>query len=290
MVAAGEILNGSQPPGTVGGDSTAAQLRKARKDDSVKAVVLRVDSPGGSTFASEVIRNEVDALRAEGKPVVVSMSSIAASGGYWISMAADRIYATPYTITGSIGVFGMYPTFERSLAELGIHSDGVATTPWAGALRPDRTMSDEAKAIFQLSINHSYDEFLAGIAQYREMTREAADALAQGRIWTGSDALANGLVDEFGELEDAVVAAAEIAGLEEGEYGQKRFEYELDPGEQLMLDLLGSAGAWGVDIAMFRGSRPSIEKVAEIVERALSPLTRFNDPSGIYSYCFCEID
>lgn len=290
VIAAGEILNGSQPPGAIGGDSTAALLREARKDDAVKAVVLRVDSPGGSSFASEVIRNEVDALQAAGKPVVVSMSSIAASGGYWISMAADRIYATPYTITGSIGIFGMFPTFERSLAALGIHSDGVGTTPWAGALRPDRTLSDEATKIFQLSINHGYDDFLSGVALNREMTKEAVDAIAQGRIWTGADALANGLVDEFGELDDAIAAAAELAGLAEGDYGRKVLEQKLDPGEQLLLDMLGGARSWGIDAAVFARSRPALEHMADMVESALSPLTRFNDPRGLYSYCFCEIE
>jgi len=290
VIAAGEILNGSQPPGAIGGDSTAALLREARKDDAVKAVVLRVDSPGGSSFASEVIRNEVDALQAAGKPVVVSMSSIAASGGYWISMAADRIYATPYTITGSIGIFGMFPTFERSLAALGIHSDGVGTTPWAGALRPDRTLSDEARKIFQLSINHGYDDFLSGVALNREMTKEAVDAIAQGRIWTGADALANGLVDEFGELDDAIAAAAELAGLAEGDYGRKVLEQKLDPGEQLLLDMLGGARSWGIDAAVFARSRPALEHMADMVESALSPLTRFNDPRGLYSYCFCEIE
>jgi len=153
IIASGVIRNGTQPPGTIGGDSIARLLRKARNDDSVKAVVLRVDSPGGSTFASEVIRNEVDEIKAAGKPIVVSMSSLAASGGYWISMTADRIYATPYTITGSIGVLGMFPTFQRSLDTLGITTDGVGTTLWAGEFRGDREMSEDAKALFQLLIN-----------------------------------------------------------------------------------------------------------------------------------------
>ena len=290
VVASGEILNGSQPPGTIGGDSTAQLLRKARKDDSVKAVVLRVDSPGGSSFASEVIRNEVDELRNAGKPVVVSMSSSAASGGYWISMSADRIFATPYTITGSIGIFGMFPTFQRSLDAIGIHTDGVGTTPWAGQLRPDREMSEEARTIFQLSINEGYDDFISGVAENREMNKEVVDSIAQGRIWTGSDALANGLVDEFGEIEDAVAAAAELAELDEGAYGEKTFERELDPGEQLLLDLMSGARDWGMDFSSVGSTRPSLDYVANVVEDALSPLTRFNDPRGLYSHCFCVFE
>jgi len=184
----------------------------------------------------------------------------------------------------------MFPTFERSLAALGIHSDGVGTTPWAGALRPDRTLSDEARKIFQLSINHGYDDFLSGVALNREMTKEAVDAIAQGRIWTGADALANGLVDEFGELDDAIAAAAELAGLAEGDYGRKVLEQKLDPGEQLLLDMLGGARSWGIDAAVFARSRPALEHMADMVESALSPLTRFNDPRGLYSYCFCEIE
>lgn len=290
IIAAGEILNGTQPPGTIGGDSTARLLREARKDDSVKAVVLRVDSPGGSSFASEVIRNEVDALKAAGKPVVASMSSIAASGGYWVSMAADRIFATPYSITGSIGIYGMFPTFQRSLDALGISTDGVATTPWSGQLRPDREMSDATKAVFQLTINEGYDQFISGVAENRGMSKEVVDSIAQGRIWSGDDAIANGLVDELGELDAAIAAAAELAELEPDEYGYKYFEKKLDPGEQLLLDLMGGARSWGFDFGRLNKTRPSIDRVANILEDALAPLARFNDPKGIYSHCFCEFE
>lgn len=290
IVAAGEILNGTQPPGVVGGDSTARMLREARKDKSVKAVVLRVDSPGGSSFASEVIRNEVDELREAGKPVVVSMSSIAASGGYWISMTADRIYATPYTITGSIGIFGMFPTFQRSLSALGITTDGVGTTTLSGQLRGDREMSEEAKQVFQLSINSGYDQFITGVSAHRGMSKDVVDSIAQGRIWTGEDALANGLIDDFGELDAAIEAAAELAELEGDAYGTRYFERKLDPAEALLLELMGGARSWGLDFTRFAKPRPSIERVADIVEDALSPLTRFNDPMGIYAHCFCVFE
>ncbi len=290
VVAVGEIRNGTQPPGTIGGDSTASLLRTARKDDSVKAVVFRVDSPGGSAFASEVILNEIEAIKASGKPVVVSMSSVAASGGYWVSMAADSIYATPYTITGSIGIFGMFPTFQRSLDTLGISTDGVGTTAWAGQLRPDREMSDEMRTLFQLYINKGYDDFISGVAANRSMEKEAVDDIAQGRIWTGNDAYENGLIDGIGDLDDAVSAAAELASLAAEEYGRKYFEQELSPGERLALDLMAGAKSLGLDVGVFARSPSSLERVAGMLEQTLSPLVRFNDPQGIYSHCFCDFN
>ncbi len=290
VVAAGEILNGSQPPGLIGGNSTSSLLRKVRKDDSVKAVVLRVDSPGGSTFASSVILDEVKAIQAAGIPVVVSMGSVAASGGYWVSMSADKIYASPYTITGSIGIFGMFPTFQRSLEALGITTDGFGTTPWAGQFRPDRALSEDAKALFQMSIENGYDQFITGVADGRELDKEFVDSIAQGRVWTGSDAIENGLVDELGNLEDAILAAAELAELEADDYGRKYFEQELEPGEQLLLDLMGGAKSWGLDFGRLGQPRPAIQHVADVLENTLAPLTKFNDPKGIYSHCFCEFE
>lgn len=287
VVAAGEILDGTQPPGTIGGDSTARLLAKARKDDNVKAVVLRVDSPGGSSFASELIRNEVQALKAAGKPVVASMSSVAASGGYWISVAADRIIAKESTITGSIGIFGMFPTFQRSLETLGINTDGVGTTRLADVLRPDMAMSDEAKGIFQALIDDGYDDFVTRVAEDRGMDREAVERIAQGQVWTGREAVDNRLVDELGDLEDAVAAAAGLAGLGEGEYGRKFIRQELSPTEMMILELLGGVKALGIDF----GRRHSpVERLAAVLEDKLSPLVRFNDPRGIYAHCFCRID
>ncbi len=290
IVAAGTIMNGTQPPGTIGGESTAKLLRQARNDDSVKAVVFRIDSGGGSAFASEVILNEVLALKAAGKPVVVSMSSVAASGGYWVSMAADSIYASPYTITGSIGIFGMFPTFQRSFEELGISTDGIGTSVWAGALRVDRALSDEAKELFQLSINKGYDNFISGVAEHRDMEKEVVDGIAQGRIWTGNDAFENGLIDGLGEIDAAILAAAELAEMDEGEFGLKYFEQELSPGEQLALDIL--AGADGLGLTFGALSRPSssVERVANMLEEVLAPLVMFDDPKGMYSQCFCEFE
>ncbi|MFQ5547259.1 MAG: signal peptide peptidase SppA [Woeseia sp.] len=291
VVASGEILNGTQPPGLIGGDSTAKLLRRARHDDSVQAVVLRVDSPGGSTFASAVILDEIEELKKAGKPVVASMSSVAASGGYWISMAADRIFANSETITGSIGVFGMFPTFQRSLAAIGITTDGVGTTPWAGQLRPDRAMSDDARALFQIVIDKGYDDFISKVSEHRNLDKVEVDRIGQGQVWTGADALEFGLIDEIGDLDDAVRAAAGLAELDVDNFGQKLIEKELTPGEQLAVDLLGTAKSFGVDPKVLVG-RPaaSIQRIAGLVENTLSSVLRFNDPSGIYSHCFCAFE
>jgi len=288
IVAAGEILNGSQAPGLIGGDSTANLLKQARNDDAVSAVVFRVDSPGGSAFASELILNEVQALQEAGKPVVVSMSSLAASGGYWVSMAADSIFATPYTITGSIGIFGMFPTIERSLDTIGVSTDGIGTTPWAGELRPDREMSADTRTLFQMFINEGYDDFISGVAMHRGMEKEVVDSIAQGRIWTGSDALKNGLIDGIGDIDEAIVEAAKLADLESDSYGIKYFAQELGPGEQLALDLMSGAGKLGLDVGVFSRKRSSLERLADVVEAKLSPLVRFNDPKGIYAHCMCD--
>jgi protease-4 len=288
IIASGEIQNGTQPPGTIGGDSVAHLLRKAKNDDSVKAVVLRVDSPGGSTFASEVIRNEVDEIKAAGKPVVVSMSSLAASGGYWISMTADRIYATQYTITGSIGVLGMFPTFQRSLETVGITTDGIGSTVWAGEFRGDREMSEDAKALFQVVINKTYDKFISNVAQYRDIDKGEVDRIAQGQVWTGNEALENGLIDEIGNIDEAIVAAAELADLDD--YGRKYFDKEMSPGEQLLVDMFGSAKHAGINLAPFSTRRPSVERLASALDKALAPLLQFNDPKGVYAHCFCALE
>ena len=290
VVAAGQILNGSQPPGTIGGDSTASLLRRARQDDSVKTVVLRVDSPGGSAFASELIRNEIEALKAAGKPVVVSMSSVAASGGYWISMAADRIFASQYTITGSIGIFVMFPTFQRSLDAIGVTTDGVGSTFWAGEFRADREVSDETRTLIQQLINKGYDDFISKVAMHRDIDKDDVDTIAQGQVWTGNEAFEHGLIDEIGDLDAAIAFAAELAELEPGGYGKKFFEEELSPAEQLALDLMGGAKWFGFSPALFSAQRSSIERVADVLEDAISPLLRFNDPKGVYAHCFCVFE
>jgi protease-4 len=289
VIASGEILNGSQPPGAIGGESTSSLLRKARADDTVAAVVLRVDSPGGSSFASEQIRNEIEALQAEGKPVVASMSSLAASGGYWISMAADRIYARESTITGSIGIFGMFPTFQRSIDTLGISSDGVGSTRWAGQFRPDRAMSDDARELIQTIINRGYDEFISKVAKHRELDKQVVDSIAQGQVWTGTDALEFGLIDEIGDFEDSVAAAAELAESSVDELGIKFFEKDLSSTERLVVDLLSSVSRLGVDVGHLDFRSSPADQLLNLLDESISPLLRFNDPKGVYAHCFCSV-
>lgn len=287
VVASGSILDGSHPPGTIGGDSTAGLLKRALDDESVKAVVLRVDSGGGSAFASEVIAEEVRKLQTAGKPVVASMGSVAASGGYWISMDADKIYASPTTITGSIGIFGMFPTFQRTLATVGVATDGVGTTPWAGQLRPDREMSDEMKQLFQISINDGYRDFIGGVANGRDLDVSYVDEIGQGQVWSGEEAIANGLVDELGGLDAAIAGAAELAGLEH--YGEKLIEIEMSPTEQLLLDLLSIVRGVGIDPQAFTSPPSLVDVFANQFEELLARVAQFNDPMGRYTYCFCEV-
>jgi protease-4 len=288
IIASGSILDGSQPPGTIGGDSTAGLLEKALDDDSVRAVVLRVDSSGGSAFASEVIAEEVRKLQAAGKPVVASMGSVAASGGYWISMDADKIYASPTTITGSIGIVGMFPTFQRSLATIGITTDGVGTTPWSGQLRPDREMSDEARKLFQIVIDDGYRDFISGVAKGLDLDVDYVDRIGQGQVWSGEEALANGLVDELGGLDAAIAGAAELANLEH--YGEKLIEIEMSPTEQLLLDLLTMFARIGVDPAAFASPPSPIQQFANRLQALVAQVAKFNDPMGKYAHCFCRIN
>ena len=213
VVAEGEITDGDQPAGRVGGLSTSALLREARDDEDVKAVVLRVDSPGGGVYASEQIRREVAALKKAGKPVVVSMGDLAASGGYWISMNADRIYADPSTITGSIGIFGLIPTVPRTLEKIGVRTDGVGTTRFAGAFDISRPLDPAVGQVIQSVIDKGYADFTGKVAAARGSTPEKIDLVAQGRVWSGAQAKERGLVDELGGLDAAIAFAAEKAGL-----------------------------------------------------------------------------
>jgi len=285
VVAAGEILDGHQPPGKIGGDSTADLLRQARYDNAVKAVVLRVDSPGGSMFASELILREVQALRKAGKPVVVSMSTYAASGGYYISAAANQIFASPTTLTGSIGVFSVVPTFEHTLEKLGVKVDGLGTTPLAGDLRLDRPLDAATRQILQVSVDHAYDEFLHRVGEGRKKSAQDIDKIAQGRVWAGVDAQRIGLVDNLGSLKDATDAAAKLAELG-ADYSVDYIEPELSLREQLLLQLRSQA----VHLAQIAGLIPPPNPL----ERALDPIlaqarsvAALNDPRGLYAYCWC---
>jgi protease-4 len=213
VVAEGEIVDGRAPAGVVGGLSTSALIRKARDDEHIKAIVLRVNSPGGSVFGSELVRRELEVTRAAGKPVVVSMGDLAASGGYWISTSADEVIADAGTVTGSIGVFGLLPSVDQAFDKLGVHVDGVTTTWLGGARDMRRPLDPRFGALVQSSIDHIYADFTGKVAKARKTTPEKIDAVAQGRVWTGAQALERGLVDRLGSYGDALDSAATRAKL-----------------------------------------------------------------------------
>ncbi len=287
VVASGAIMDGSQPRGTVGGDTVAGLLREARNDSNVKAVVLRVDSPGGSAFASEVIRNEIEALKAAGKPVVVSMSSLAASGGYWISMSADKIVAQPTTLTGSIGIFSVITTFEKGLNNLGIYTDGVGTTPFSGQ-GVTTGLTQGAKDAIQLGIEHGYQRFISLVAEKRGLTLKAVDELAQGRVWTAQDAQTLGLVDQLGDFDDAVHLAADLAQLDQ--YNLYWVEEPLTPAQQFLQDLLGQVRvSLGLDVSALLPK--SLQPLATEWQQQTSLLNQLNDPKGQYAFCLpCQVE
>ncbi|MCG6460734.1 signal peptide peptidase SppA [Vibrio parahaemolyticus] len=286
VVASGAIMDGQQPRGTVGGDTVASLLRQARNDEKAKAVVLRVDSPGGSAFASEVIRNEVEALKKAGKPVVVSMSSLAASGGYWISMSADKIVAQPTTLTGSIGIFSVITTFEKGFSKLGINTDGVGTSPFSGD-GITTGLSEGASQAFQLGIEHGYKRFISLVGSNRDMTVEEVDKVAQGRVWTGQDALSFGLVDQMGDFDDAVELAAKLANVTD--YGIYWVEEPLSPTELFLQEFMNQVKvSLGVDATSLLPK--SLQPVAQQFEQDASLLQSFNDPKGQYAFCLnCQV-
>jgi protease IV len=289
IIASGEIRDGRQPPGAVGGVSTARLLRDARHDEDIAAVVLRVDSPGGSALASEKIYREVAAIRAAGKPVVVSMGDVAASGGYYMAAPANEIVASATTITGSIGIFAAIPTFDRTLAKVGVTLDGVGTTALSGKLRVDRPLDPALRDYLQLSIERGYELFLGHVAQGRNKTRDEVNAIAQGRVWTGQDAKERGLVDTLGGYEDAVKSAATLAMLPEG-YEVRRVEPDLSWAEQLVLQLrVGAArlsgAVLGPAVDSVQASMAPLAGLQEEYER----FSRLTSSEGPLAYCFCSV-
>lgn len=240
VYVSGEIIDGNAPPSRAGGATVSRMLYEAAEDDSIKAVVLRVNSPGGSTTASEQIREAVTAVQDAGKPVVVSMGTLAASGGYWVSSTADEIWAEPGTITGSIGVFGMIPTFDGALAKFGVNSDGFGTTPLSGSEDLTRPLGRDVSAIIQSSVTHTYHEFLQLVSTGRRQPVEKVDAIAQGRVWVATDLKRFGLVDNLGGIEQAIAAAAKRAKLKD--YGVR----DVVPEEGLESQLLRLLVAFGV--------------------------------------------
>ncbi|MDZ4901275.1 signal peptide peptidase SppA [Escherichia coli] len=281
VFANGAIMDGEETQGNVGGDTTAAQIRDARLDPKVKAIVLRVNSPGGSVTASEVIRAELAAARAAGKPVVVSMGGMAASGGYWISTPANYIVANPSTLTGSIGIFGVITTVENSLDSIGVHTDGVSTSPLAD-VSITRALPPEAQQMMQLSIENGYKRFITLVADARHSTPEQIDKIAQGHVWTGQDAKANGLVDSLGDFDDAVAKAAELAKVK-----QWHLEYYVDEPtffDKVMDNMSDSVRAMLPDA--FQAMLPApLASVASTVKSESDKLAAFNDPQNRYAFC-----
>ncbi|MBU6517535.1 signal peptide peptidase SppA [Pantoea sp. B270] len=281
ILASGAIMDGEESAGNVGGDTTAAQIRDARLDDKIKAIVLRVNSPGGSVTASEAIREELAAAHNAGKPVVVSMGGMAASGGYWISTPADYIVAAPSTLTGSIGIFGVINTVENSLSSIGVHSDGVATSPLAD-VSTTKALPTEVQQLMQLTIENGYRNFVGLVAASRHKTPQQIDAIAQGHVWTGSDAKANGLVDALGDFDDAVAKAAELAKVAKPELSW----YQDDPG---MIDLLlnqMNASAQAVLPAALKVWLPApVSEVMGALQAQPGLMNNLNDPQNRYAFC-----
>ncbi len=286
VVASGEIFDGRQLPGKIGGESTSDLLREARYDNAVKAVVLRIDSPGGSEFASEEILREVQALRKAGKPVVVSMSSYAASGGYYIAAAANQIFASPTSITGSIGVFSYIPTFQRTLQKIGVNVDGIGTTPLAGDMRFDRALGPVTKQVLQATVDHAYQQFLRRVADGRKKSVDDVDKIAQGRVWSGADAQRIGLIDHLGGLKDATDAAAKLAELG-SDYDVDYIETELSLKQQLLMQIRSQAVSLG-QLAGMIPQRTDIERMVDPLLEQARVIVRLKDPHGLYSYCWCQ--
>ena len=279
IVAQGAIMNGKQPIGRIGGDSLALLIRKARLDSNVNAIVLRIVSGGGSAFASEVIRQEILEYKKTGKPIVISMGSMAASGGYWIAADADEIWASPVTLTGSIGIFAAIPTFENSLSELGIYNDGVGTTSIAAALDLSRPLSPILKEAMEISLQHYYGQFLGIVANGRSISPQRIKEIADGKVYDGKSALDIGLVDKLGTLEDAIASAAALSGL--AEYTASYINHPLTVKEEFLKMFSGKVvhllASWNF---------PSTALTA--ISRLIAPIREimlFNDPKGIYAHC-----
>ncbi len=290
VTAAGVIVDGEAPTGqAAGGDTVAALLKKARKDDNVKAVVLRIDSPGGSAFASDIVRDEILAIKAAGKPVVASMGSLAASGGYWVAASADEIWASPTTITGSIGIFGYFNTFENTAAEIGVYVDGVGTTSLAPILATGiGPLPDVAADIIQQSVENGYDRFLTVVGEGRGLEKEYVDTVGQGRVWIGGRAQELRLVDKLGDIDMAIASAAALAGLEK--YDVVDMEEHRTPFELLLGNLSSKVLVWsGMDEKMGVRRRSALNKLIGEAERQVEFFEQFNDPNAAYARCLaCE--
>lgn len=282
IIAQGTIMPGESKPGTIGADSISLMLRRVQNNENIKAVVLRIDSGGGSAFASEIIRQEILELKKSGKPVFVSMGTYAASGGYWISADADEIWASPSSLTGSIGIFMAFPTFDKMLSQGGIHRDGVGTTNLAAGIDLSQPIPTEISDAIQLTLDNGYQKFVSLVADGRGLTLEQVEQLAQGKVYDGAAAVNLGLVDTLGSLTETVEAAAERAGLDEYQVTT------LSPPLSLRDRLLHSIGAETLAIlaenkmiaSLFKGVLPEVSE--------LQRLLLFRDPNGMYAHCLTQ--
>lgn len=279
IIAQGAILNGKQPIGTIGGDSLAALIRSARENNNIQGLVLRVVSGGGSVFASEVIRQEILEYKKTSKPLVISMGSMAASGGYWIAADADEIWASPVTLTGSIGIFAAIPTFENSLSELGVYSDGVGTTSLAAALNLTRPLSPLLKEAISINLHHGYDQFLDIVSKGRSMNLQNVKGIAEGRVFDGKAAMEHGLVDKLGTLDDAIDSAAGLAGLDE--YTASYIRRPLTVKEEFLQIFSGK-------VSELLASSTLSPALLSAIGRLMAPIREimlFDDPKGLYAHC-----
>jgi protease-4 len=287
VVAEGEIVRGMQPQGVVGAVTLSEKLQGVAENRDVKAVVLRINSPGGDAFAAEKIRREIQALREMGKTVVVSMGNVAASGAFWIAMGADEVWASPTTITGSIGVYGILPTFARPLEKLGVHTDGVGTTPLAGKLRLDRPLDPDLKRIFQHATDRVYADFIGLVSEARQMPAAAVEEVAQGQVWSGVQAKDRGLVDQTGTLQDAIDAAARIAGLG-SDYEAIYEERELTPFESFLMKI---AGGTVTRLGLVSSGLPALHSsLLENLLRDLGGLARSSRGLTVAAHCLCDVE
>lgn len=290
VVAQGDIVQGEQTRGMVGSKTAVRLLRQAREDDEIKAVVLRVDSPGGDAYASEIIRREVQLIRDAGKPVVVSMGDVAASGGYWISMDADEIWAQPTTITGSIGIYGLFVTIPEALAKIGINTDGVATTPIAGAFDIRLPLNPKVETIITSVIQKGYRDFISKVALARGKSEEQINDVARGRVWSGSQAKQRGLVDKLGGLHEAIAAAAARANIGTN-YRTRYVEPELSAWERIALSMSDSEAA--VSLGRWAGlaSLPKLVLGGAELERNIALLRNLGgNRFGVVAHCFCTLE
>jgi protease-4 len=281
ITAQGNIVPGDQPPGGIGGDSLARMIRGVVEAEGVKAIVLRVNSGGGSMFASEIIRQQLLHAQDMGIPVVISMGAVAASGGYYIAAEADEIWATPSTITGSIGVFAAFPTFEGLLDRVGIYTDGVGTTDMAGAMRMDRPLSPEVTTALNSSVNFAYKSFVDIVSQGRDMSVAQIDPLAEGRVWCAQDALESGLIDNVGSLHDAIEAAAALAEI--SDYKVEYVEPPLSPRDMLMKQLAKSVGS--LNLWPDSSVSTALSGFLGPVREAVQELGNLQDPANLYMRC-----